>query len=778
MLVNAMFINLVGSICDTFHDSRPEPASTLEPFTLGGIEKAIKMDELDKEKDYPNLEKVLLAVFASVESLNSAFSLGLSRYSYSKPNIDFADILTFYTIISSLPTLKPVELVLSRSLALLKRPRHKISSPADICFLLVILENPALYSTSIFAKASSISSLAHQVLERTVSILANTPRRARHYLINWISRFPSALFQQKVELINAYIAHRLIVLYVPKNSKKGGRAFSLFDLHQFPYLHDNGKISEILVPSLEGTNVQPPIQSTNASASPQTEVRTRSKKKAPGSSEKVEKYGQDWRIASFARLQAIFFNANIISRKIPVSVFYNTAVDYIDIKADFSSWELLGIPKSTIQGKQQNVAGLTQAIKFNGFDSLLDEKPLFAFCQYPFMLSMGSKTQILEYEARRQMEYKAHEAFLNSLSNQAPTHAYLHIRVRRTHILQDSFDIFEKHYDELKKAIRVEFVGEPGIDVGGLKKEWFLLLMRELFSSSKGMFKEDEDSKHCWFNTESSQPLRFYELAGVVLGLALYNSTILDGSFAPVLFNRLLGFAYNLHDFKELWPVYGANLQHLLDCEEEDVENIFCLNFTVTAKVNGKNVEQALVADGPNVPVTKANKKEYVNRVVKHYLETSVEQQFEALKKGFLKVVGGNALTLFQPSEIGLLIRGSDDPLDIKALRSVTRYKHWSAHYTDPNKALVVRWFWRYFESIPSLEQRKLLMFITGSDRIPATGISTMSLTITRLGGDCNRFPVSHTCFNELCLYEYKSKRELVDRLSRAIQESEGFGLK
>jgi hypothetical protein len=37
---------------------------------------------------------------------------------------------------------------------------------------------------------------------------------------------------------------------------------------------------------------------------------------------------------------------------------------------------------------------------------------------------------------------------------------------------------------DLKKKLRVSFVQEPGLDMGGLTKEWFLLLIRDIFQVS------------------------------------------------------------------------------------------------------------------------------------------------------------------------------------------------------------------------------------------------------------------------------------------------------
>ena len=42
-----------------------------------------------------------------------------------------------------------------------------------------------------------------------------------------------------------------------------------------------------------------------------------------------------------------------------------------------------------------------------------------------------------------------------------------------------------KNHD-LKKKLRVEFINEAAIDMGGVRKEWFLLAVRDIFSPLYG----------------------------------------------------------------------------------------------------------------------------------------------------------------------------------------------------------------------------------------------------------------------------------------------------
>jgi hypothetical protein len=45
---------------------------------------------------------------------------------------------------------------------------------------------------------------------------------------------------------------------------------------------------------------------------------------------------------------------------------------------------------------------------------------------------------------------------------------------------------------DFKKPLKVKFEGEVGIDEGGLVKEWFQLLVAQIFSPQYGMFVRNE----------------------------------------------------------------------------------------------------------------------------------------------------------------------------------------------------------------------------------------------------------------------------------------------
>ncbi|KAK7205250.1 hypothetical protein BZA70DRAFT_279422 [Myxozyma melibiosi] len=730
------------TVCQTTNDVSPLP---LKPHFVidSDFLQTLRDTDLEDEENFRQFQERLASAFQSAQALNKSFSSG-KQFSYSETGLDYSQIALFYRIVLASPSPEPMRLVLKYSENLLKRPGRILTSASDLRFLLIILENPVLYS-----HRSPISASAHHsaILKRICGLFGSLNATCHHYLVNWFARLTVTSFRAKVELINSFTSHRLSKYC---SSKNGGA--------------------------------------------------------------KIERYGSDWKIRAAARILSLFFAANIQVSKIPTSSFYNTMVDYIDITHDFDKWEKQGIlPLSAPPGKLAPPTGLGTSsspvnspiamalagnpVKRQGSVRTAGDSPvggqagavippIFTFCQYPFYLSMGSKITILEYDARRQMEIKAREAFFSTLNYKRVVQPHLVLKVRRECIIDDSLRQISNNEMELKKGLKIEFVGEDGVDAGGLRKEWFLLLVREMFDPMNGMFIYDEESNYCWFNHSTFETADQYFLVGVVLGLAMYNSTILDIQLPPALFKKLLGCQCTMADLMILKPTLAKGLQQLLEFEG-NVEEVFCRDFVADHEVYGQIVQVPLVSGGERKPVTNANRQDFVNRYIQFIFDTSIDRQFQPFKRGFYHVIGGNALTLFRPEEIELLVRGSDEGMDVDALRAIAIYDGWSPNSNqkmsnsevEANEP-VVGWFWDFFATMNLPEQRKLLTFVTGSDRIPATGIANLIFKISKLGEDSDRFPISHTCFNQLCLYRYSSREKLEEKLRRAIVESEGFGLR
>ncbi|GAA5922366.1 hypothetical protein JCM1841_003085 [Sporobolomyces salmonicolor] len=454
-----------------------------------------------------------------------------------------------------------------------------------------------------------------------------------------------------------------------------------------------------------------------------------------------QSYAEDWSVRAAARVCSLLVAANATNKRLPLSAFYVTLIDSLGEQAlvnDFQAWET--------------------------------RNDRYALCQYPFLLSLGVKTHLLQFDGQRQMLEQAAAAYRSSLSRRQLESPLLMLNIRRQYLVPDSLQQISSNRLNLKKTLRITFDGEEGVDAGGLRKEWFLLLCRQLFDRQFGMFLHDPDSNLCWFNPASFESDDFW-LVGVILGLAIYNTATLDVPLPLAAYKKLRSEPVDLVDLAQVQPALARGLQQLLDYDR-DVEQTFCRTFVGTYEAWGETVEVELVEGGKEIAVTNANREDYVRRVVDFVLNTSISSQWDAFAEGFHEVCAGNAYSLFKAEELELVVRGSTEPLDVEELRSITVYEGFDPH--EP----AIEAFWDVFTSFTAKRQRTLLSFITASDRIPSTGVSAMRFKISCLGQDCDRLPTSHTCFDQLCLYRYGSREKMERMLVMAMEESEGFGLR
>ncbi|GAA5907558.1 hypothetical protein JCM6882_004407 [Rhodosporidiobolus microsporus] len=473
-------------------------------------------------------------------------------------------------------------------------------------------------------------------------------------------------------------------------------------------------------------------------------------------------YKTDWRVSRGARVASLFFNAlprSPHSLSLPLSTFYVTLIDSLPsatLIGDFTSWEA-----GTGGDEPEGGAG-------NGFK----------LCQYPFLMSLGVKMGLLGWDGERQMMERAREAYRSTFARNQLESPLLLLRVRREHLVSDSLRQIYSNRENLKKTLRIAFEGEEGVDAGGLRKEWFLLLCRQLFDPQYGMFLLDADTNLAWFNPASHVEPDDFWLVGVVLGLALYNMATLDVPLPTATYKKLLSEPVSLPELAQFNPSLARGLQQLLDWDESaqggaTVEETFCRSFVGEYEAWGEVVEVELCEGGRERAVTAENRADYVSLLTSFHLTTSISPLFDAFSAGFHEVCGGNALSLFKARELELVVRGSEEPLEMEQLRAVTVYEG----FREGDEA-VIELFWSVFASFSPPDQRRLLSFITASDRTPATGTSALQLKLQCLGDDCDRFPVSHTCFNALGIYRYGGREKMERMLRTAMQESEGFGLR
>lgn len=87
-----------------------------------------------------------------------------------------------------------------------------------------------------------------------------------------------------------------------------------------------------------------------------------------------------------------------------------------------------------------------------------------------------------------------------------------------------------------------------------------------------------------------------------------------------------------------------------------------------------------------------------------------------------------------------------------------------------------VRLFWEVFHDLTLEDKKNFLLFLTGCDRIPVSGMEAIEITMQPVRDD-KLLPAAHTCFNLLDLPRYQTKEKLKYKLLQALEHRKGFGL-
>uniref|UniRef100_A0AAQ6A425 HECT domain-containing protein n=1 Tax=Amphiprion ocellaris TaxID=80972 RepID=A0AAQ6A425_AMPOC len=386
-------------------------------------------------------------------------------------------------------------------------------------------------------------------------------------------------------------------------------------------------------------------------------------------------------------------------------------------------------------------------------------------CAYPFILNAQAKTTMLQTDAELQMQMAVsganlHNVFmLLTLEPHLARNPYLVLHVRRNHLVSDTLRELTMYSDvDLKKPLKVIFDGEEAVDAGGVTKEFFLLLLKELMDPVYGMFTHYKDSNLLWFSDKCFVEQNWFHLIGIICGLAIYNSTVVDLHFPLALYKKLLNVLPSLEDFTELSPTEARSLQQLLDYEGGDVEETFLLNFAVSEAYHV-------------VCVLMCFRKEFVEAYLRYVFSDSAAEQYAAFSSGFLKVCGGEILSLFQPSELMAMVVGNNN-YNWEELEKNAVYK---GEFTATHPT--VRLFWEVFHEFPLEKKKQFLLFLTGSDRIPIHGMESLRIVIQSTTAEEHYLPVAHTCYNLLDMPRYQTKEILCRRLTQAVEQYEGFSL-
>lgn len=398
-----------------------------------------------------------------------------------------------------------------------------------------------------------------------------------------------------------------------------------------------------------------------------------------------------------------------------------------------------------------------------------------------FSLLLGERGRIVDFDNKR--AYFRSQLRKRSASQLPPS--TLNLTIRREAVFEDTFQrVMSLSGEEFRTArLSIRFSGEEGVDAGGVAREFYTVLARQIFNPDYALFRTSasdrityQPNRASWVNPDH---LLYFTFVGRIIGKAIWEGRLMDCYFTRSFYKHIIGASVDYRDMQAVDPEMFTSMQWMLD---HDITNILDhLVFAADIDDFGRTQQIELMPGGKNIAVTESNKTEYIRLLSELKLTTAISSQIKAFLTGLHDVIPPSLLALFNEQEIELLISGMPD-VDVDDWRNNTLYE---GGYSAVS--LQIQWFWRAVRSFDSEERAKLLQFTTGTSKVPLEGFSHLQgnngvLQRFQIHRDfsetpAKRLPSAHTCFNQLDLPMYESYEDLRRNLLVAINEcSTGFG--
>ena len=331
--------------------------------------------------------------------------------------------------------------------------------------------------------------------------------------------------------------------------------------------------------------------------------------------------------------------------------------------------------------------------------------------------------------------------------------------------------------------MKIEFIGEEAIDVGGVTREFITVLFKEILDPKNNFFIKTENDEISYIfsnnNNMKYNKNNVYEFVGKIIARALTQRLTINCLFNSMIYKIILQEEITLNDIVYIDRQLYLSFKNLIDVSKTENIEDYEMYFVVDENINGKIKQVELVKGGKNKKVTNTNLYDFIALRI-NYLINSQLEGIEYIIKGIESVFPISYFQDFSSDEMNLLINGIPF-IDIEDWKENTEYAGYKI--TDE----VILNFWDILYDFNQDELSKLLQFVTGSSRVPIGGFKSLEsrkgnlykFTIQKIEYKKNtmNFCKAHTCFNKLDLPDFPNKKELLNAIKFSIEnENVGFG--
>jgi hypothetical protein len=326
------------------------------------------------------------------------------------------------------------------------------------------------------------------------------------------------------------------------------------------------------------------------------------------------------------------------------------------------------------------------------------------------------------------------------------------------------------------RVFSVNFVGEAGIDAGGVFRDAITEIVGDLHSPEhinlfmlcpNGIHKINSNMDKYIPNPKATSPLaiQMFEFVGKLMGVSLRTKATLPFNFPSLVWKGCVGSNIEVSDIENIDQVLTQTLRILVDPQLSESDFASSLPedvcFTTTSS-DGIGNEIELIPGGSYKKVNYHNRSEYSSLVIQFRIH-EFDRQLAAIRRGLATVIPLHTLQLFTWQQVEELVAGKPE-IDLDYLKKHTEYRG----YSPTSK--VVTYFWKTMETLTHVERSQFIRFVWGRSRLPLKGRSwPQSFKIQKCGGGDDLLPVSHTCFFSIELPDYSTEAICHKRLITAI---------
>ena len=402
------------------------------------------------------------------------------------------------------------------------------------------------------------------------------------------------------------------------------------------------------------------------------------------------------------------------------------------------------------------------------------------------------------YKKRIWLRKKINSFILDNSKNNSP------LVISRKNIFDETYNQFMTSTElDLHRNLQIFFIEEVAHDAGGVEREWYSCIFKEIFSEKNHFFneiKEKSDAKGTFFISNNINEKYFekkdnyFSFIGLLFAKALLDKILIPYKLNPIILKYFI-YSYDNKNIDE-----QVNIFNIDDIKYYDIEIYNSLKKLSTAdldnnediffiwNMNGKEIE--LINNGYNILVKNNNKQLFINKVIELICFKSIEIELTSLKKGFTKILSLNYIKIFNLEELSFILSGQSI-INLNDWKSNTIYKG-----KLKERSKIIQLFWEVLSELNNDQLFLFYKFCTGSTGVPLDGFSSLSgprnkimkFTIeclsnndnndNNLSNKCNKLITAQTCFNSIILPEYKTKQEMKKAIYIILEnDTNYFGL-